>query len=99
MKAAQSQVALENPLLSVDFPVGDRVVPMLVACSVLKTKAVSFEATQRNFTALHQWCMQDVPEREDETPGKAWIQEKHKNQDLPEAVSEQDLNQELAQEA
>ena len=99
VKAAQSQVALENPLLSVDFPVGDRVVPMLVACSVLKTKAVSFEATQRNFTALHQWCMQDVPEREDETPGKAWIQEKHKNQDLPEAVSEQDLNQELAQEA
>ena len=43
--------------------------------------------------------MEDVPEREDETPGKAWIQGKHKNQDLPEAVSEQDLNQELAQEA
>ena len=43
--------------------------------------------------------MEDVPEHEDETPGKAWIQEKHKNQDLPEAVSEQDLNQELAQEA
>jgi hypothetical protein len=64
VKAAQSQVALENPLLTVDFPVGDRVVPMLVECSVLKTKAVSFEATQRNFTALHQWCMQDVPERE-----------------------------------